>query len=214
MRIVDLTYTLSEHMLVLPGNPRPVFEWIKRDNSDSYNSTYIRIGAHTGTHCDAPLHFIPEGQTIDSVDLNRFWGLARLYRVKEKPHNQEITLKQVLDSGFELGQAKIFVLDSGIAAYAEQRDYNYIYAVPGQDLLDWLIDQGAVSFMTDITNIDLPTESKSLRHKKLLGKGIPIVENLRNLDQVPENKTFTICAMPLKLDKREGSPCRAAAWID
>jgi kynurenine formamidase len=212
--LIDLTHTLAENMLVLPGNPRPVFEWIKRDNSDPYNATYIRMGAHTGTHCDAPLHFVPGAATIDKVNLSSFFGTARLYRAQVKPAGQEIGLKEVLDSGFSMGEAKIFVLETGIGPYAETRAYNEIYPVPGHDLLDWLLEKGLIGFMTDVTNIDRPDEAESFRHKKLLGAGIPIVENLKNLDQLPANKDFVISAMPLKLEGREGSPCRAAAWFD
>ena len=214
MPVIDLTHTLSQSMLVLPGNPRPVFEWIKRDNSDPYNATYIRMGAHTGTHCDAPLHFIPGGATIDAVPLECFFGKARLYRSKTAPAGQEISLAEVLGSGFTMGGAAIFVLETGIWRYAERREYNEIYPVPGCDLLDWLLSQGVKGFLTDVTNIDRPDEGESLRHKKLLGAGVPIVENLSNLDKLPEGKDFLISAMPLKLDAREGSPCRAAALVD
>ncbi|MDR2456845.1 MAG: cyclase family protein [Deltaproteobacteria bacterium] len=214
MKVIDLTHTLSPGMLVLPGNPRPVFEWIKRDNSDPYNATYIRMGAHTGTHCDAPLHFIPASQTIDEIPLERFFGKARLFRSKEQPRHQEIGLKEVLDSGFTLGEAKIFLLETGIGSYAEKREYNELYPVPGNDLLDWLLEKGVLGYMTDATDVDRPNDVTAPNHLKLLGKGVPIVENLHNLGLLPENKDFIVSAMPLKLLAREGSPCRAAALVD
>jgi kynurenine formamidase len=50
-------------------------------------------------------------------------------------------------------------------------------------------------------------------HKFLFERGIPIIENLKNLRELPVNANFTVCAMPLLLYAREGSPCRAAAMI-
>lgn len=215
MRIVDLTYTLNETMVVWPGNQRPNYRWHKRANSDFCNVTILEMNAHTGTHVDSPLHFTVDGAPLDQLPLEHFWGKARLFRFGEKPNKQEVTLKMVKDSGFALGDAKIFVLETGISVLEEQRDYNYLFPVPSFDLLDWLIESGVKTFMTDATAIDYPEDvDDSPRHKRLFHQGMPVVENLRNLGELPENQDFTICAMPLKMPGREGSPCRAAAWLE
>lgn len=215
MRIIDLTYDLDDKMVVWPGNQRPVYEWLKRGNSDACNVTRLDMNAHTGTHVDAPLHFLMDGDPLDKIPLDRFWGKARLFRFREPPKGQEVSLKTVLDSGFSMGDASIFVLETGIEVLAEQRDYNFLFPIPGFDLLDWLIESGVKTFMTDATAIDVPAEAASSpRHRRLFAKGMPVVENLKNLRELPENADFTICAMPLKMPGREGSPCRAAAWVD
>jgi kynurenine formamidase len=54
----------------------------------------------------------------------------------------------------------------------------------------------------------------NLIHHIILGAGIPIVENLRNLAELPNDKPFTISALPLKLKGRDGSPCRAIAILE
>ena len=215
LRIVDLTYTLCENMVVWPGNQRPNYRWLKYATSDFNNVTVLDMNAHTGTHVDSPLHFI-HGQTpIDEIPLDYFWGKARLFRFKGIPNKQEITLKMVKDSCFSLGDATIFVLETGIQSLAEQRDYNFLFPIPAMDLLDWLQESGIKAFMTDATAIDYPEDvDESPRHKSWFRRGLPVVENLKNLAELPENKDFIICAMPLKLQGREGSPCRAAAWID
>ncbi|MDR1536312.1 MAG: cyclase family protein [Planctomycetota bacterium] len=215
MKIIDLTYDVFDRMVVWPGNQRPIFQWKCRANSEHVNVTRLDMEAHTGTHVDSPHHFLMDGQTVDRIGLEHFWGKARLFRGRAKPNGQEITLKEVADSGFSPGGAGIFVMDTGISIYAEQRDYNYLYPVPSLELLDWLVRQGVIAYMTDATAIDKPEESRdSPRHKRFFSHGFPVVENLRNLDLIPENRDFIICAMPLKLRDREGSPCRAAAMID
>ena len=60
-RIVDLTYTVSSEMLVYPGTERPTFQWIGRVNSEGYNLTRMTMLVHTGTHVDAPKHFLDQG---------------------------------------------------------------------------------------------------------------------------------------------------------
>lgn len=215
MRIIDLTYTVADTMVVWPGNQRPIFEWKSRVNSDNCNATIMSVNCHTGTHVDSPLHFVPGAQTVDKVPLERFFGKARLFRFREPPNGQKVTLKMVKDSRFAMDDAEIFVLDTGISVFAETRDYNFKFPVPDFDLLEWLIASGVKSFMTDATAIDFPTEADaSPRHVLWFKSGYPVVENLKNLDQLPENKTFIVSAMPLKLDGREGSPCRAAAWLE
>ena len=105
-------------------------------------------------------------------------------------------------------------MSTGIVAFSETAEYNALYPFPSKDLLEWLIDKKIKAYMTDATSVDLVKEKNSSRHKMLFGAGIPIVENLCNLVELPVNKHFIISALPLKLGDREGSPCRAIAMPD
>jgi kynurenine formamidase len=160
---------------------------------------------------DAPSHFIENGATVDEIPLDRFMGTAKLYRSTKAPTGQEISLDDVTASGFELEENQIFVIETGIGKYAETARYNEQFPVPADDLLDFLIDKKIKAYMTDATAVDAVNSETSAKHKVLLGAGIPIVENLRNLHQLPENRPFFISALPLRLAGREGSPCRAVA---
>jgi len=190
-----------------------VYEWKSRINSEGWNETYIRMSTHTGTHIDAPLHIIQEGEPLEDLQLSRFWGKARLFKISEPPNNQDITLEMLHNSNFQLNGAEIFVMQTGIEQFAETREYNYTYPIPSIDLLEWLVKNGMSSYMTDAASVDRSNDREMRNHVFLLGRGIPIVENLKNLSKLPVNEDFTICAMPLLLSSREGSPCRAAAMI-
>ena len=211
--IIDLSYPLKPDMLVWPNSHRPVYEWKSRINSEGWNETYIRMSVHTGTHVDAPLHLIQDGNPLEELQLSHFWGIARLYRMSDKPQNQEITLETVHSSGFCLEDAGIFVMQTGIECYSETQDYNYKYPIPTIELLEWLTQKGMRTYMTDATSVDRANDLEMRNHKFLFEHGIPIVENLKYLSKLPVNTNFTICAMPLLLHAREGSPCRAAAII-
>lgn len=211
IKIIDLSYPVRSDMMVYSGTERPVFQWLGRVNSEGYNLTKMSMLVHTGTHVDAPSHFIENGSTLDDIPLDRFMGTAKLYRYKKSPAGQEITLDDVNAAGFELEQNQIFVLETGIEKYAETARYNEKFPVPADDLLKFLIDKKIRAYMTDATAVDAVNSETDAKHKQLLGAGIPIVENLRNLYQLPENQPFFISALPLRLAGREGAPCRAVA---
>lgn len=211
--IIDLSYPLKPDMLVWPDGKKPVFEWKSRVDFEGWNETYIRMSVHTGTHVDAPLHLNMEGKPLEELLLDHFWGKARLFRFCDIPDNQEIALEVILNHNFSLKDAGVFIMHTGIEQFAETRDYNYKFPIPTIELLEWLYQNGMYTYMTDATSVDRVNDKDMMNHKFLFERGIPIIENLRNLSELPANTNFTICAMPLLLQAREGSPCRAAAMI-
>lgn len=212
--IIDLTYTVSSDMLVYPGAERPVFQWTRRANTDKVNATKMTIPTHTGTHVDAPKHFYDPVPCIDEIPLTRLFGTAKLFRNSKGLNGQEITLKDVQSTGFDLEEGMIFVFHTGIEAHADTKDYNALFPTPSEDLCEWLIKKRISAFMTDTTSIDPVGSLESPRHFTIMGAGIPIVENLANLHLLPEKQPFVIGAFPLKLKGRDGSPCRAIALPD
>ncbi len=213
-RIIDLTYSVTDDMVVYPGNERPSFKWLGRVNSEGYNLTRATMVVHTGTHVDAPLHFLAGVTPIDQLPLECFFGPARLFRFVGAPRQCEVTLDEVRSAGFDLREGDIFMLSTGIESLAETRDYNFLYPCPSQELLKWLIGKKIRAYMTDATSIDPYGSPDSPNHHLVLGAGIPIVENLRNLGELPVGRVFVVCALPLKLAGREGAPCRAVAIPD
>jgi kynurenine formamidase len=214
LRIIDLSYPIADDMLVYPEMERPVMQWLGKVNSEGYNLTRLSMVAHTGTHVDAPLHFLEDAATIDTLALDRLFGSAVMFNYKQPPLSQEITLKDLESDGFEVAEDSIFVMHTGIRAVAETSDYNKLFPVPSNELLDYLVDKKIKAYMTDATAVDTVASNANDKHLILLKAGIPIVENLMNLQLLPEDKPFVISALPLKLAGREGAPCRAIAIPD
>jgi len=214
LRIIDLSYTISSDMIVYPDTEQPSIQWIDRVNPDGFNLTRITMLVHTGTHVDAPKHFLDNVPCIDEIPLDSFFGPCKLFRYSKKPAGQEITLEEVQDSGTNLKQGDIFLLSTGIEVFAQTKEYNALFPFPSEELIQWLINKKIKAYMTDATSVDPVGAEGSPKHHLLLGAGIPIVENLCNLDKLPENKPFIISALPLKLGGREGAPCRAMALPD
>ena len=213
-KIIDLTYTLSSYMLVYPGMERPVFQWLGRVNSEGYNLTKLTMLTHTGTHIDAPKHFLDDVACVDEIPLQRLFGRANIFRYKKEPEGQEITLDDIVPSEFQLEENQIFIMETGIEKYAETKQYNEIFPYPSKEVIEWLISKKIKAYMTDATAVDPVGTKDSLNHHLLLGADISIVENLKNLYLIPKDKEFFISALPIKLKGRDGAPCRAVALID
>jgi len=213
-KIIDLTYTLRSDMLVYPGMERPVFQWLGRVNSEGYNLTKLTMLTHTGTHIDAPKHFLDDVDCVDEIPLQKLFGRANIFRYKKEPEGQEITLDDVISSGFQMEEDQIFVLATGIEKHAETSKYNELYPFPSKELVEWLISKKIKAYMTDATAVDPVNSKDSMYHRMILGAGIPIVENLKNLSLIPEDKEFFISALPVKLEGRDGAPCRAVALLN
>jgi kynurenine formamidase len=214
LRIIDLSYPISDDMLVYPEMERPVMQWLGRVNSEGYNLTRLSMAAHTGTHVDAPLHFLEDVATIDALALDRLFGTAVMFNYKQRPLGQEITLQDLESDGFEVEESSIFVMHTGIQAFGETSDFNDNFPVPSNELLDYLVGKKIKAYMTDATAVDTVASSANDKHLILLKAGIPIVENLMNLHLLPDSKPFLISALPIKLAGREAAPCRAIAIPD
>ena len=212
-KIVDLTFPVRDDMMVYPGLARPVFQWMGRDFSEGYNSTKFIMEIHTGTHIDAPLHFVPNGDPIDRLSLDHFYGQAQLCRLAEEPTGQEISLDTLAKQCPPVKKGQILVLDTGVYRYFGQSDFFKRYPVLTDEAAQWLIDSGVVTLATDAPSVDPVGTPTAPIHHIILGAGIPIVENLANLNLLPSGKEFLFIALPLKLQSREGSPCRAVAIV-
>jgi arylformamidase len=213
-RLIDLTYQLTDNMLVYPFNDRPVYRWRGRVNSEGYNLTSMEMIVHTGTHVDSPLHFIADGVPIDEMALDCFYGITKLFVSNRLPAGQEIAVSDIMGNSDEIEEGSIFLLKTGIESVAETDDYNRLYPYPSKELVELLVKKRIRCYMTDATSVDPVNTSSSPNHHAILGAGIPIVENLCNLSKLPVGKPFTISTVPLALYGREGSPCRAFAIIE
>jgi len=210
---IDLTYSLSPESPVWPGEQKARFKEISTLPRDSANVSRVDLNVHTETHVDAPGHFIEDGATIDQLPLETFSGKAVFYSSSEKPRGQEIELEKVKRSVSRLSEGDIFILDSGLRVLRGSNRYYEDFPVPSNDLLEWLSDQGVKLFCTDCPSIDPLGSQTHEKHKLLLSDGIPVVENLANLNLLKAGEDIIFFSFPLKLKGLEASPCRAVALV-
>ncbi|MFA4663300.1 cyclase family protein [Pyrococcus kukulkanii] len=186
MGIVDLTMGLGKETPTFPGDPEiEVIPWSKIEDNGFYMNV-IKMGEHSGTHVDAPAHFIKGGRTIDKVPLERFMGIGMVVDVRKG--EGLVKPEEVPDK--VSGKIVLFL--------TEGRELS-------REAAEKLIRGKVKAVGTDAMSIG----SEEV-HRILLLAGIPIYENLVNLDKLI-GKEFLFIGLPLKIEKGSGSPVRAIA---
>ena len=197
-------------MRVFPGSPQPSFiEWSKFE-IHGYSSEVMFLSTHTGTHIDAPSHFIPDSRTIDKIKVSRFVSRSILIKIPKKA-DQQITLNDIIN-------CKINANDTVVFATGWEKRFkndNYMINNPGLslDAAEYLVSNRVNAVAIDGPSIDRGVDNNFNIHSALLSNDIPIIENLCNLEQLSSVKSFTLIVNPLKLVGASGSPVRAIALV-
>ena len=216
MRIVDLTQPIKAGMPVYPGDPGPELRpWAQR-SIHGYDAELLHLGTHTGTHLDAPSHFLPEGLTVAGLSLERCLLPGALLDLR--------------GAGSQIGRAALFAAEAKAARpiagggavllwtgwSAKWNTEEYLGGYPGltDDGASWLVERRAGLVGIDTQNIDSPSAGEFPAHRILLGGGVLIVENLARLESLQSIAQFTFQALPLPIVGASGSPVRAVAVIE
>lgn len=212
MPFIDLTLKISPQLPSFPRSPQPQFITWAKNETDGYNLELIFLSSHSGTHMDAPFHFIDNGLKIDQIPLERLVCNGILFRIK-KGQNQAITKKDI--TKFEKRYGKISRNSTIIFAtgwYKNLSKRHYFNNNPGLsiDAARYLASKKINLVGIDSPSIDLGKDSNFPVHHVLLNKDILIVENLCNLEKI-SGVYFKLIVLPLKIRGATGSPVRAIA---
>ena len=178
---------------VYPGDPAPEKQILNSmEEGDSYNLSAFSMCAHNGTHIDAPFHFIRDGKTVDSIDLDAFVGMA--YVAEHQGIVSGDDAAQILKKAKEQDpEAAKRILIKGNAEVSPEAAK--VFA--SSDIL--LLGNESQTVGPE----DAPMEV----HLILLGAGVILLEGVR-LKDVSEG-VYLLNAAPLNLSGADGSPCRA-----
>ncbi len=211
-RIVDLSHTIEDTMMVYPGLSRPILEWLAVCEQNGHYASKLTLPIHVGTHIDAPKHFIASGESVDQLPLQKLFGKALLINLSHQ-NLDKITEVHFQQSEERIKAGLIVVVDTGTHKKYGKRAFitEYPYLTPGAAA--WLAERRIAALGVDTPAIDPLGSAESPAHKIVLGAGIPIVENLASLDRV-DRQDFLFIGLPLKIAGAEGSPCRAIAVIE
>jgi arylformamidase len=213
MKVIDLTLGISSNIKVFSGSPQPSFiKWSKFD-IQGYDSEVMFLSTHTGTHMDAPSHFISGRATIDEIEVSRFVCNNALLLKIEKGSNQTISRNDIIgcekDGDWEeIKENDTIVFFTGWESQIEKD--NYISDNPGlsTDAAKYLAEKKVNAVAIDGPSIDPGIDNSFKAHKILLSYDILIIENLCNLENF-NSRRFTLIITPLKLIGVSGSPVRA-----
>ena len=215
MKILDLTLTISDKIPAFPGSPHPHFIPWEKIKDDGYNLELLFLSTHTGTHLDAPHHFLEKGAKIHEISLKKLVTEAVLIQSRKKG-GESITKADV--QKFEKKYGKIEGFSSVIFSTGWQRNLQkkyYFTKNPGLSVsaAKYLVSKKISLVGIDSPSIDLGTDIKFSVHQIFAKKGMLIVENLANLDKIKSTK-FYLVVLPLKLKNATGSPVRAVAFVE
>jgi len=215
MKIIDLTLTVSDKIPTFPGSPQPSFIPWENVKEDGYNLELLFLSTHTGTHMDAPYHFLEKGAKIHEISLKKLVSEAVLIKSKKKG-GESITKIDI--QKFEKKHGKIASFSSVIFYTGWQKNLQkkyYFTKNPGLSVsaAKYLASKKINLVGIDSPSIDLGKDSKFSVHQIFAKKGMLIVENLANLEKIKSSK-FHLVVLPLKLKNATGSPVRAIAFVD
>ncbi len=208
-KIVDLSLPLDNNLPVFPGDPEPNIRPATTIEKHGYNTAYLDIGSHTGTHVDAPFHIRGEGKTIERLPLENFIGEGVLIPATHKGRGEAITLEDAAPYLNKLGPGKVALIHTGWTRYLGEDEYfNHPYL--DIEVVVKMLDLGVRTFLIDALNVDPPTGEEFPAHEAITAVNGIIGENFTNFDQITFDNPLII-ALPLKVVNGDGSPVRAIA---
>jgi kynurenine formamidase len=209
---LDLTLTISQSIPNFPGSPSPQFISWSNIEDDGYNLELLFLSSHTGTHLDAPFHFEKKGAKIHQIPLTRLVGNGLVIKIK-KVNDQAITKKDLLKFERKNGKIKNFSSIFFFTGWQKNMDKNFYFTNnPGlsKSATEYLVSKKINLVGIDSPSIDLGIDKSFSTHNMFAKNNILIVENLSNLEKIP-NLEFNFIILPLKLKGATGSPVRAIA---
>jgi len=205
MNLFDITVPIRAGMQVYQGDRGvKIDSWSAFAKGDSSNVSILNFGAHTGTHVDAPAHFIEGARRIDALSLEVLIGPARVIRVGDEV--SEIGAEFVRSCDLQTVERVLFrTRNSGFWNEGFRKDYTHLLP----EAAHILVDQGVKLVGTDYLSIEKFQSGHHKTHLTLLSHSVVIVEGL-NLSAVAEGDYELIC-LPLKIGDGagDGAPARA-----
>ena len=202
--ILDVTVPITNSMPVWPGDPQVRLSpksHLSRDKSHTVKLTAIEMGSHTGTHVDAPYHFVEGGKRLHEIPLEQLTGKATVFEIAGA---RSIGLGNLEHLNWDGIERVLFKTDNS-KHWQDGKFYEeFIYLEP--DGAEFLVQRGIHLVGIDYLSIDKFKSEKHPTHFALLTRDIVILEGL-NLSKVPAGE-YTLFALPLNLQDADGAPSR------
>jgi arylformamidase len=176
----------------------------KIEEGSNANVSRVDMGVHTGTHVDAPFHFLQDGSTVDKLDLSLLAGRAYVLHL---PDVELITASVLEEAQIPPRTRRVLFKTRNSDYWAEGiTDFQTEFVGLSEDGADYLVRRGVKLVGIDYLSI-APYKQSRPTHEKLLNGGVVIVEGL-DLGEVSQGR-YTIYCLPLKLANSDGAPARA-----
>jgi arylformamidase len=205
MRTYDITLTVTPQMIVWPGDPPVNMQRISSiESGDSANVTQISMSCHTGTHVDAPHHFIKNGKTVENLSMDLLVGRAYVLHL---PDVDMITASVLMNADIPPRTRRLLFKTRNSEYWTNGgRDFQTNFVGLSVDAAELLVDRNVRLVGIDYLSI-APFKLGKPVHTILLNAGVVVIEGL-DLSQVSQGR-YTLHCLPLKLAGADGAPTRA-----
>jgi arylformamidase len=201
---IDISVPLRSGMAVWPGDPPVRIERITAIASGAVtNLSAVSMCLHTGTHVDAPLHFLDGGRSVAEMPLDALVGPARVIGIRDP---KAIRACELWPLGIRHGE-RILFKTRGSRRRWQAAEFRQDYVCLAPDAAGFLAERGVRAVGIDYLSIGAPGEEGYEVHRTLLRAGVWIIEGL-DLSPVPAGRYDLIC-LPLKAPGADGAPARA-----
>ena len=207
MATYDVSVPLRPGMPTYAGEPGPQLEHLKQiSRGDSANVTALSLGSHTGTHVDAPHHFLDGRSTVEAMPLEALVGPAQVIELTDQRH---ITAADLEAASIPAGTTRLLLKTPNSRFWDDDEFHTDFVGLTG-DAAEWLLERGFVLVGIDYLSIERFRSPEHEVHKILLEANVVIVEGL-DLRSVTAGEYMMACA-PLKVVGADGAPARVFLW--
>ncbi len=205
MKIHDITVGISPDMPVWPNNPPVELERMNKiEEGANSNVSRLALGVHTGTHVDAPIHFVPGTTGIDTLPLNVLVGRALVIHL---PRTRRISADDLDGAGIPPSTHRLLIKTRNSSYWANNdKEFHTDFVGIAPSGAEWLVDRRVELVGVDYLSV-APWKESRPTHEILLKAGVVIVEGL-NLAKIQPGR-YELTCLPLKLIGSDGAPARA-----
>ncbi len=208
-KIYDVTVTITNDLPVWPGDPKVSLKRISKiEDGENANVSSVSMSVHSGTHMDAPYHFLPQGKTIEVLPLEVLVGPVQVVQV---PDDVDVITRQVIEvSGIQPGVERV-LFKTRNSQFWPGSEFRTDFVGVDEDGAKALVERNLKLVGIDYLSIS-PYHRSRLTHEILLGKEIAILEGC-DLSAVRPG-FYTLFALPTKFGGSDGAPVRAVLVED
>lgn len=202
MKLYDISLNLSgDTVRWLNSQPLELVQRKRMAKGDPNNSSSVIMSVHSGTHIDAPFHFVPDGLTVEALPLQVFIGPARVCAVSA---SREISAADVAQIDLRGEKRVLFKTRNSQLLHKPVYDPDFVaFSVDGAKAL---VERGLQLVGLDYLSVAHADKQVPV-HRAFLDHGIVLLEGI-DLSEVPPGRYDLIC-LPIKLQRSDGAPCRA-----
>jgi len=210
VEIIDLTYKLENDMITYdaPWHPSFSIKQLAKINKEGRETRKIVFGTHTGTHIDAPRHFIENGDTVEKIPLNKLFGPVQIIDFSNLQEKEAVTVEIIKT----IPISKKIIFKFGWGKKWGNMEFYDKYPYFTKDAAKYLVSQGVELIGYDTPSPDasyiFSNEEDSPVHKIFLKNKIVLVEYIANMDSISDYNNWNIVVSPLKIKDGDGSPAR------